>query len=430
MSSCQQSELPISANGPRDAGASKTRADKAIVVIVTLLVAAYWIGMFLSLRPGVLRGVTDFSGFYAAGKMVLTGHSSEVYYYPAEVEAQRPFVVEGRSPVLPFVFAPYSLAIFAPLAALPYGQAVLIWFCINVGFLLAIPFLLQSRLHLTDKQIALALISMAFFYPLSVTLAQGQMTPSTVLLFTITFLSLSNGRDFRAGAALAVALYKPQFVLSLLLVFLFTKNWKALRGFGCACLALFGASLVLVGWRAAIGFPAAMLQSAKLPANIGEPGAERMANIRGLLQWLLDAHMGHHSVLLIAGAASALLIMGLLIVMLQQPTLSELGFALVILVTVLASYHCYMHDMGLIILALFLVGHYLTVQERTTLRVTLGVSACVVLISSSMLPPPVTVALVLLFTTVLTIEYLGSPQGKTSDEPSTAAPGFAAGGIS
>jgi len=419
MSSCEEFELPTNTITPRESQPSPSKRGKILLFLVLALVVAYWTGIFVSLEPGILIGVSDFSGFYAAGKMVLTGHSSQVYDYRAEVEAQRPFVVEGRSPVLPFVFAPYSLALFAPLATLSYPHAVVVWFAINIAILLAIPFLLRHRLQTTNKYLAFAFIGMAFFYPLSISLVQGQLTPLTLLLFTLAFLSLSDGHGFRAGAILAVALFKPQFVFPLLLVFISTKHWNAVRGFCWSCLALLGLSSLLVGWKSTLGFPAAMIQSARLPASIGEPGAEGMANVRGLLQWLLDSHLPHKSILLMAAAASALLLIGLLVVIAQQPRISELGFALIITITVLASYHCYKHDMGLVILALFLVGHYLTAREMTNLRIALGVGAALTLLVPSILPSYAAVTALILFSTVLVNELVGlrKVQSASSERP-------------
>lgn len=200
--------------------------------------------------------------------MLLSGHSSEIYDYDAELKAQRRSVVEDRSPVMPFVFAPYSLALFAPLAILPYSYAVLLWYGVNVALLVAVPLLLRHRLNMNSNHVAFAVISMGLFYPITTALAQGQLMPLTPFLFTLVFLSLEQGRDFRAGCLLAVAVYKPQFVVPLLLVLAFLSHWRAVRGFCLCCVGLFGVSVALAGWRSTMRFPQAMIRFAKSPVNL------------------------------------------------------------------------------------------------------------------------------------------------------------------
>jgi hypothetical protein len=412
----EQPQLSADPVSPRSHEPLRKSPAKIVLAAAIVFVLTYWSGTFVSLTPGILAGVSDFSGFYAAGKMVLTGHASKVYDYQAEVEAQRPFVVEGRSPVLPFVFAPYSLFLFTLLARLSYPHAVVTWFAINILILLTIPFLLRRRLKVTDERLALALIGMAFFYPLNLSLAQGQLTPLTLLLFTLVFLNLCDRHDFTAGCILAVALLKPQFVVPLLVVFVCTRNWRALRGFCWSCLVLFGLSLLLVGWKSTVGYPAAMIQSATLPASIGEPAAQDMTNVRGLLQWLLDSHLPRKSISLIAAAASVMLLIGLAAVMATQQAVSELGFALVMTITVLGSYHCYKHDMGLLILALFFVAHHLTLHNATKLRLALGMCGGLMLLAPSILSPHASVVLQILFSAVLVTEMYDRTERKAQTQ--------------
>ena len=406
------------------------RPARVLVCIALLLVVAYWTGLYLAQEQSLLGGASDFAVLYSIGKMVLNGQSSHIYDYAAQVMALRQLFGAGHTLMPPFTIGPYVLVLFAPLAMLRYPVAVLVWYAANAAMLIAIPFLLRRPLRISGKLIALAFLSLGFFYPISVALIQGQLTPLTLLLFTLVFLNLRKQRDFIAGSILALALYKPHFVLPLLLVLAFDRNWKAIRGFVCAVAMLFAASVVLVGWHSTVGFPKAILALSKLAPRISEPGAERMVNVRGLTQWLLASHLPHGLVMLIAGLTSLALVC-LLIMLVRRNPISELGFALVVTITVLASYHCYTHDLGLVILALFLVAQYLTAQDMTNLRIALAIGAGCTLFAPSILPSPATVMVLLLFSAMLISEFVQwhTLQGASSGDPSLT-PGPAEGNMS
>ena len=210
----------------------------------------YSVGTFIQQKQALLTGTSDFSCFYSAGKMVVIGNGSRIYDYEAQKEAQRPFFVPNlRRSVLPFVFVPVVLVIFAPLAVLTYAHALMLWFALNVCLLISIPFLLRRRLNLSDSHLALALLVMTFFLPCSISLAQGQPTILVLVLFTLIFLALGDGHELQAGCLLALITFKPQFALPMLFALVVTNKRKALLGFFGTCVALFGLSAALKNTR-------------------------------------------------------------------------------------------------------------------------------------------------------------------------------------
>src|ERR1017187_1342931 len=210
----------------------------------------YSVGTFIQQKGALLAGTSDFSCFYSAGKMVVIGNGSRIYDYEAQKEAHRPFFVPNlRRSVLPFVFVPFVLVTFAPLAVLTYAHALMLWFALNVCLLISIPFLLRRRLNLSDSHLALALLVMTFFLPCSISLAQGQPTILVLVLFTLIFLALGDGHELQAGCLLALITFKPQFALPMLFALVVTNKRKALLGFFGTCVALFGLSAALKNTR-------------------------------------------------------------------------------------------------------------------------------------------------------------------------------------
>jgi hypothetical protein len=135
-----------------------------IAAAILIAIVGY---LFLNLRvvPSVFaRSKNDFACFYRAGRMVVTGEGYRVYELSAEREyddalGTKSVGADGKAVSLPFVFAPFTLVLFAPLAELSFQQAAFVWYTLNVAILLALPFLLRRRLDLSPNTLALTLIA-------------------------------------------------------------------------------------------------------------------------------------------------------------------------------------------------------------------------------------------------------------------------------
>ena len=358
-----------------------------ILIIVLLIACSCWTLLFLQVKPQLLSGMSDFSVLYCVGKMVLAGHGSQMYDYETLKHVQEPFLRPGTI-ALPFVWPPYIMVVFAGLAMLPYSWSVATWYAINVLVVLSIPFLLRHRLGLTDKQTALAVIALVLFYPIAVCLSMGQITILTLFLFAVVFLDLDDGKDFRAGCVLAVAIYKPQFVLVPLLAFILMRKWRAVGGFVAMCIALFLLCVGVAGWKTTVGFPRAVSAFQHLPEFLGGEHPERMPNLRGLVDVALGSHFKHSYVVLAATLASAGLALIICVVTLRgKKNFSELTFSLVVIVCVLSSYHAYRHDMVLLVLPLLLVAHQIAHIESPWAALILTMISAVAFFSPTLMPP-------------------------------------------
>lgn len=63
-------------------------------------------------------------------------------------------------------------------------------------------------------------------------LFSGQNSTFLLLVFTLAWVALRNGRDFMSGAILGLALVKPHLIVLVGLLWLLEGRWKALAGFG------------------------------------------------------------------------------------------------------------------------------------------------------------------------------------------------------
>jgi hypothetical protein len=178
------------------------------------------------------------------------------------------------------------------------------------------------------------------------------------------------GRAWRAGCILALVTIKPQLAIPMLLALAFARNWKAISAFFGASFGLFWVSAALVGWRTAIRFPLVLRQFSQLPLGLGGPDLRLMPTVRGILYTALHSRIPINSLEKLTIVLSLALMMTVGVSLRNRESLT-LGFALVIVVTLLTSYYGYMHDMSLLLVSFLLTGSYLRGRKLGPVEVTI-----------------------------------------------------------
>ena len=335
--------------------------------------------VFFAQKQMLLAGASDFSFLYAAGHIVDSGQGANVYDYSTQRQAQTQFIeqVSFRKGPLLYNHAPFELLIYAPLAFFPYRYAVVLWYALNVAGLFAVPLLLRRSLFLLQTEFPYALLVPAFFFPATFAVIQGQDSIVLLILFTLVFVSLSAKREVRAGGVLALAMFKPHLVLPLLLVMTVKRRWGFVLAFISTCFALVGVSILLVGWRATLYFPAFLVHFNRLPADVAAAYPDKMPNFRGLTYNLLGSHLSLQTSQLLAATVSVLSIGFLLLFLWRRPALSNIDFAMIVTVSLLASYHVNIHDLALLELPFYIVADFISSKGLTRERaaIVIGVLA-------------------------------------------------------
>ena len=317
------------------------------------LAAVIYFFALVFMRPTFIKANPDFSCFYRAGRMVATGHGAQVY----DLSAQRRFDAMLRPDIttaghrmftMPFVFAPSSLVIFAPLSLLPYRAADLIWSALNIFLLIATSLFFSHQLHLSRAATCLTVICPALAWPAIFALIHGQVSVLMSALLAVAFSRLLSGLDFQAGCWLAMAALKPQFIAVAVIAMIAARNWAAIRGFLSVSAALAIASCGLIGWRAVINYPKTILSYAALPANaagtLGKEVPAVMPNLRGLLYHIVGSQRVRTFALL-AGTMLCLVMLWI-----AARTADKIAaFTVSLLVMQLVSFHGGFYDLVLLL---------------------------------------------------------------------------------
>ena len=308
--------------------------------------AGYW---FTVVLRGNLRG-PDFFSFYSAAKLYVLKGGSAVY----DLVLQRQIQIDvtgqpaDRFIVLPYFHPPYYTLLIAPLGYLSYREAYIAMAIFNVILAAALIALLvrsSQNIHGLAAVVASALI--AGFFPLFVTVLQGQSDLVVLVPLAAAYVAWSRGRHGWAGIFSALALAKPQLLLLIPVLFVARRAWRALAGFGGVVALLGAVSVAGFGVPPVIGY----LKDLGAWAVFGSlPTGGQLAytdpaiySLRNILQALPGGGM----------AALIILVLLLALVALSlswRPDKPRLDFALAVAASLVLSPHQNVHDLALLVI--------------------------------------------------------------------------------
>lgn len=249
-------------------GARRTGVTLGVLVLLVLLGASLgpWreaISDF-SGRRSPFWVMEDFRAFYAAARLVSTGHGSQLYQ-PAvigAVERGGQGRLSAGFHTLAYFNPPFFAWLIGPLARLSLSRAFQVWTGLSVGLLLVDSWLLWRVAARLDLRLRLLLL-LGFWslYPVSYGLRLGQFSLLLVAAWCSAYLLLQRGRDRAAGLALTIFLVKPEMLVPVALALGWKRRWRVFETLIPLTLLAVGASIAVVGWHEALRYPAYLLQS-------------------------------------------------------------------------------------------------------------------------------------------------------------------------
>jgi hypothetical protein len=210
---------------------------------------------------------------------------------------------------------------------------------------------------------------------LGVALFQGQ--PSLILLATyaLAFVELRKGRDYSAGFWLGLGLFRFQFVIPFVFLFLLRRKWRFLAGFFTSSAGVVLLSAWAVGWSGILSYGRFLLEISRHPENLSYGSATDMATIYGFLQTVFGNVFGYTATNVLVGVFSLALLLTVGLGWKRVRDSDELAFASAIASSLLAGLHMFTHDFSPLLLGLLLAAANLPRGSkvlRTTVIATLA----------------------------------------------------------
>lgn len=186
----------------------------------------------------------DFPAFYAAGQIVLDGDFDELYLAERQQAEQRDLGVNGY---LAFAYPPHVAVAYAPLAALSFRAAYAIHTLVMVAALIGALALLRKPVPLIADYWLPAIAATLAFYPLFRAVGGGQNTAISVLIIAVVWRALSDDAEVLAGFAAGLLLFRPQYAIPLICLFIVGRHGQAAVASLVVGLTTWGATTTFMG---------------------------------------------------------------------------------------------------------------------------------------------------------------------------------------
>ena len=214
--------------------------------LLLICVNALMLGFGFLRNKGVTLSAAPFGGdfveFHTAGRILNDYGPRRLYDFQLQDDLLHEYLPDFS---LPFVTPPYVAVLFSPLAHLPLRLAYFIWILTSVALYLG-AITLMLRLEGLPRRMTY-LVCLGFPPFLMLVLAGGQISAIGCFVLALWLFLMKRQREFLAGAALGLLLYKPTLAVFIIPALLFGRKLRTLIGFATVVGLLGGLSIWMLG---------------------------------------------------------------------------------------------------------------------------------------------------------------------------------------
>jgi len=319
-------------------------------------------------RNGNLKG-TDFLHLYTLGSLAAAHRGADLYDINAQAVLAAHRVPEATGIRYLPLYPPQVSIFFAPLAHLPYGWALILWWSLSgVIYALCCYSIWRACPNLREHGGTVVLLALAYpaFFHL---IAWGQTSAIALACFTGMFLLLRDRRELLAGLVLGCLIFKPQLALAAAIVFVSLGAWKILAGAAFSAAAQLSVGVLYYGidplhqWMR-------MIRNAPTLLPLLEPKPYQTHSLRTF--WSMLVPWPAFSLALYF--LSAAVVLGLAIACWKRsPAVPlPLRYSALLLASVLVAPHLTVYDLVILAPAFLLLADWLAAQPLTPSTRRLG----------------------------------------------------------
>jgi alpha-1,2-mannosyltransferase len=303
-------------------------------------------------RNGLLKG-TDFLHFYTLGSLALEHRGADLYEMQVQSVIAQARVPEAGHLLYVPLYGPQVSLLFAPLAALPYPAALVLWLIVNaVIYALCCYAVWKTCPQLQEEKVTVFILAAG--YPALIhLLAWGQTSGLALACFTPAYLALRSGRPFWAGLAIGCLAFKPQLGLASAVVFVFAWEWKVVGGALITAITQLAAGWIYYGRSVMVDY-FEHLRHVEEIFSLLEPRPYQMHSLRSF--WAMLVPSARWAFVLYAVSA----VVVLAITARFWKSASPIGprFSALLLATVLVSPHLTVYDLVILAPAFLLISDW------------------------------------------------------------------------
>lgn len=168
----------------------------------------------------------DFLVLPISARLIAQGRTSELYDNAILAREIRSIVGRDTNLQLQYFYGPQVALPFLPFVHLPFMTQAVAWVALSLAIYLLCLYLIWKTcpaLHKHEKLVAICAIA---YPPLFHFFVRGQLSALVLLCFTAAYLAFRARREWLAGAALGLLIFKPQFLVAIPLILLVARAWK------------------------------------------------------------------------------------------------------------------------------------------------------------------------------------------------------------
>jgi hypothetical protein len=241
------------------------------VFILTAFVLGEWL-----LDANGAKIADDFTGFWAAGQLVLQGQGA-VYDWDLHKAASVAAIGHDFSGGYPQFYPPHYFLLVTLVALIPYTLAHVLWVLITpLPYIGVVTRIVDDRLGI--------LLALAFPAMLANAMI-GQNGCITAALVGGALVALDRNKPILAGYLIGLLTYKPHFGILFPLALMCAGQWRAFASAALTGVALIVASVLVLGPSAWIGFFDALMTVNRNVFGIGTADFAKLQSVFGLARF-------------------------------------------------------------------------------------------------------------------------------------------------
>jgi len=313
-------------------------------------------------RNGSLKGA-DFSHLYTLGSVALTHHmfnsAAELYDTDAQAKLTASRIPGAAGIAYIPMYPPQVSIFFAPLAALPYGAALILWLVLSglvYGFCCYAFWSACPPLRNEGWTVLLLAIAFPGFFHL---ILWGQTSAMALACFTAAFFFLRAERPFLAGLAFGCLIFKPQLGIAAAFIFIYARAWRVIAGGLLSSAAQLAVPAIYYGAESLRAW-ARVMRSVAYNVAVLEPRPYQTHNLRIFWTMLIPGRVLPFALYVV----SALVILGLTAaIWSRRPTL-PLGvrYSALLFASVLVAPHLIVYDLVILAPVFLLMADWMVEQ--------------------------------------------------------------------
>jgi alpha-1,2-mannosyltransferase len=304
-------------------------------------------------RGGSLKG-GDFAHLYTLGTVALEHRGADLYNGEAQAALMAARVPDSRGTFYFPIYPPHMSMLMSLFARMAYVHALIAWLILSAVLYAACCYgVWRTCSHLQGEGGLVLLLGAAFpgFFQV---ILWGQSSVLALACFTLMFLALRGRRDFLAGLALGLLLFKPQLGVACAIVFILARQWLVVAGAAVCGFAQFLVTWAYYGLAPLEAWLRAIVRIFDR-LSLLEPKPYQTHSLRIFWPLLFVPHKAS----LVLYVVSSAVILWLAIAVWRTALPIQARFACVLFASVLISPHMIVYDMVILAPAFLLMADWL-----------------------------------------------------------------------